>query len=71
MDYEIIIAERVRQLRELNAIEQKELAAALAISNTALNNYENGVRKFPVSLIPKIADYFGVTIDYLYGRSDK
>ena len=35
-----------------------------------LSRYENGEREASVSTLIRMADYFGVTIDYLVGRSD-
>ena len=71
MNYDKIIASKVRELRQKHNVDQKDLAEAIGITRTALGNYETGIRKFPIDLIPKIADYFGVTVDFLYGRSDK
>ncbi|MCG7383345.1 helix-turn-helix transcriptional regulator [Paenibacillus sp. ACRRY] len=71
MSYEEIVARNIRLLIEQNNVEQKELSAALGITPQSLSNYLSGTRKFPIGLIPVVADYFGVTIDHLYGRSDE
>ncbi|MDH2332451.1 helix-turn-helix domain-containing protein [Paenibacillus polymyxa] len=68
MSYEEIVASNVRRLIEQNKVEQKELAKALGTTPQSLNNYLSGTRKFPIGLIPPVADYFKVSIDFLYGR---
>lgn len=68
MSYEEIVARNVRHLIEQNNVEQKELSTALGITPQSLNNYLSGTRKFPIGLIPVVADYFNVSIDFLYGR---
>lgn len=68
MSYEEIVARVIRTLIEERGIEQKELARSIGITPQALTNYLSGTRKFPIGLIPQVADYFGVSIDYIYGR---
>jgi len=60
---------RIREIRELNSVKQVELANALQVSQGTLSNWERGAHDPDnVSLI-KLADYFGVTTDYLLGRT--
>jgi transcriptional regulator with XRE-family HTH domain len=61
-------AERLRHLREDINLNQSELAKLLNISRQSISNYENGAR-FPndEKLILRIAQFFGVSIDYLLG----
>ena len=54
--------EILTSLREERGIYQKELAAILKVSVGTVSNYENNIH-FP------LADYFGVTVDYLLGRT--
>lgn len=61
---------RIRELRQMNKIQQKELASVLEISPNTLSQYENGRREVPQKVLSAIADYFSVSIDYIYGRSD-
>lgn len=58
---------QLQQLRKEKGIKQETLAQYLGVSPQAVSKWENG--SYPEGdLLPKIADYFGVSIDYLYGR---
>ncbi len=59
---------RIRELRIQRGIQQKELAAILGIPANTYNQWENGKRQPDYQSLSKIADYFGVTTDYLLGR---
>jgi transcriptional regulator with XRE-family HTH domain len=50
-------------LRKKNRITQKELAAALHISQTSVSKYERGESEPDLEMIIKMSDFFGVTID--------
>ena len=60
---------RLRELRLKNNLSQLELSKKLNISNVTLSQYENGVRRPDINTISDFADFFGVTADYLLGRS--
>lgn len=60
----------ITKLRVDAKLTQKQLAAKLEISNTALSNYEIGVREPNLKLLVKIANAFNVTTDYLLGVSN-
>lgn len=61
---------RIRDLREDHDLKQKELAAYLSVDQSTYSDYENGRINVPVDMLIKIADYYGVSLDYLVGRSD-
>lgn len=62
---------RVRELREARGMQQKELAIDLHVSQPTISDWESG-RKVPSARsMQKIADYFGVSLDYLLGRNDE
>ncbi|MCI8619061.1 MAG: helix-turn-helix transcriptional regulator [Oscillospiraceae bacterium] len=63
-------AERIRLLRENKNISQKKLAEDLLIGQSTMSEYENGIKQPPLSVLIKIADYFGVSLDYLAGRTN-
>ena len=65
------LATRIRALRESAHLTQLEFAQILNISNSALSQYENGGRIPSDEIKTKIADYFGVSLDYLYGRTNQ
>ncbi|WP_237738175.1 helix-turn-helix domain-containing protein [Caldicellulosiruptor sp. F32] len=64
-----MFGKRLKELREERGLTQAELAKELGISVQNLSYYENG-REPKYELLIKIADYFGVTVDYLIGRSE-
>lgn len=63
------LGSRIRALREQSQLSQKEFAAKMNIANNTLSMYENDLRVPSDTIKSKIADYFGVTIDYLLGRA--
>lgn len=65
------IAQRVKLLRESMGISQLELAKKLKTTQSSVNRYENDQVNVPHDLLLKYADFFDVSLDYLYGRTDK
>lgn len=61
---------RFRELRRKKRMSQKQFAELLGISQTNYGRYETGTRQPDAELLIKIADQFGVSIDYLIGRCD-
>ncbi len=57
---------RLRKERRLN---QRTAAAALGISQALLSHYENGLREPGLSFVDAACRYYGVSADYLLGRS--
>lgn len=64
------IGEILAELRKERNLGQKELAAYLSLSTGTISNYENGVHFPDLHTLCKLADYFGVTTDYLLNRTD-
>lgn len=62
--------ERLRELREEKEWTQQELGAKLNLTNTTINRYENGYRQPDPETLNKLAEIFGVSTDYLLGRTD-
>lgn len=58
----------IRKLRNEKRVTQTEVAKNIGISYQALGLYENEKNKPDPDTLWKLADYFGVTIDYLLGR---
>lgn len=61
--------ERMRLLREERHLGQKEIAALLNVSVSAVGKYENEQRTPPPKTINQLADFFHVSTDYLLGRT--
>ncbi|WP_226001652.1 helix-turn-helix domain-containing protein [Paenibacillus sp. BJ-4] len=62
---------RIAELREHKGLKQEELAQSLGITRAALSHYEKNRRKPDFEILNKLADIFGVTIDYLVGRTSQ
>lgn len=67
----MFIYKRVRDLREDNDKTQKQIADMLNMQLTVYRRYECGERELPLWAAIKLADYYGVTLDYLVGRKAK
>jgi DNA-binding XRE family transcriptional regulator len=62
--------ERIRELREDKGLTKVALGKALGLSHTAIVNWENG-KKYPsIFTFLVIAEFFGVTIEYLVGMEN-
>ncbi|MEA4911160.1 MAG: helix-turn-helix transcriptional regulator [Oscillospiraceae bacterium] len=60
---------RIRDLREDADLTQEELVRLLQMHKTTYTNYEQGKRDPPFSFIIRLADFYGVSVDYIAGRS--
>ncbi|MGN0984079.1 MAG: helix-turn-helix domain-containing protein [Gemmiger sp.] len=56
-------------LRKERGITQKQAAQDLGISQAQLSHYEKGIRECGLAFVVQVADYYGVSCDYLLGRS--
>lgn len=62
--------ERLRELRLQMGKTQQEIAAMLCISSSAYSLYETGKRQLNYENMLALADYFDVSLDYLFGRTE-
>lgn len=69
MRYEMMKYENIRNLRIDNGLTQKKVAEYLNIKQNTYSQYEIGVLNYPVDVIVKLADFYGVSTDYLLGRT--
>ena len=60
---------RLRDLREGRDLTQKEVAAVLGIDQRVYSNYETGKREIPARLVIKLAELYGTSTDYIFGRT--
>lgn len=67
---EINIAKNITDLRKEKNITQEQLATELKISPQAVSKWETGTSQPDALTLPLIADYFNVSIDYLYYGND-
>ena len=63
--------ETLSALRREKNINQRTAAGDLGISQALLSHYENGAREPGLSFVCRACDYYGVSADYLLGRSDR
>lgn len=57
------------QLRQETHLSQAQLGSEIFVSGGTISNYETGFHYPDVEKLIKLAEYFGVSIDYLLGRS--
>ena len=62
---------RLRDLREDHDKTQQQIADILGTSQTMYARYERGANELPLRHLLTLADYYGVSVDYLLGRSDE
>lgn len=61
---------RIRDLREDHDLTQKEMAKQLNCSQQVYSNYELGQRDIPTDILIKLAQFYGVSTDYILGLSN-
>lgn len=66
-----ILAERLRLLRKEKGLRQEDMQEYLGISYNSYCRYEKGERDPNAPTIVIMADFFGVSADYLLGRKDE
>ena len=62
--------QRIRDLREDRDLTQADLARVLSCTQACYSNYENGRREIPSEVLGLLADFYGVSVDYLMGRTN-
>jgi transcriptional regulator with XRE-family HTH domain len=62
-------ATRLTEQRKARGLSQKQAAADLGVSQALLSHYENGIRECGLAFVVKAAEYYGVSCDYLLGRT--
>ena len=60
----------LRELRKIKGVTQKDVADTIGVSQVAYSYYELGKREPPFETLTALADYFGVSVDELLGRSN-
>ena len=61
---------RLRTLREGIGLSQSKFADLIGSTQSSINRYENGQATPTVELLRKYADYFDVSMDYIFARCD-
>ena len=66
----MIIGKRIKLLRIQKRLSQEELGNYLGVTKVSVCGYEKGKRVPNADNLEKLANFFGVSIDYLYGRAN-
>ncbi|MRN12398.1 XRE family transcriptional regulator [Akkermansia muciniphila] len=65
-----IIGERLKELRTGIQLSQTRIAKMFGTGQSSIFKYESGISTVPAEIMLQYADYFDVSMDYLYGRTD-
>ena len=65
------LPERMKALRKSRGLRQAAAGELIGLSYMSYRRYETGEREPSVSSLWKIADFYGVSVDYLIGRSEE
>jgi len=61
---------RIRDLREDSDLKQRQIAEVLNCDQSLYSKYEREERPLPLDYADKLAEFYGVSVDYLLGRTD-
>lgn len=61
---------RIKELREEKNLLQKDIADVIGVTPQAIGMYERGDRDLSTSTVIQLSQFFGVSSDYLLGKSD-
>lgn len=70
MRYNILKFENIRKLRIDRGLTQAQLAAVLNIRQNTYSQYEVATLNYPVDALLKLADFYGISVDKLLGRTE-
>lgn len=62
---------RIKDLREDNNKNQKEIATILGIQQNSYSQIENGINNLQIDHLIKLADFYNTSTDYLLGLTDE
>lgn len=66
-----IVGERIRALREGLDLSQSKISEFVGTTQSSINRYEKDVIDPPFTTLLWYADYFDVSLDYIFGRTDE
>ena len=67
----LTLNENIKKLRLAKGLNQVEFAKFLCVTKQCVSNWENDNVVPSIDMLCKIADFFGVSTDYLLGRSER
>ena len=69
--YEDGFANRLKKARKLSGFTQGEVGKELVLTQSRLSHYESGKREPDIETITQLADFYGVTTDWLIGKGER
>lgn len=63
--------ERIRELREDADLTQEKIDKLIQVPQRSYAYYESGQRMVPPHVLCALADFYGVSVDYILGRTNK
>lgn len=67
----IEVAQRLKSLREGVSLSQAKIAALMGATQASINRYENAQSSPPLKVLLWYADFFDVSMDYIFARTDE
>ena len=71
MRTEILKYGRIRDMRMDCGYTQAQIAEFLHVSQNTYCQYEIGTTRYPLDVVVKLAEFYGVSVDYLVGLTDR
>lgn len=68
---EILKYERIRNIRIDRDMTQAQVAEVVKVKQNTYCQYETGVLNYPLDVVIKLAEFYGVSVDYLVGLTDE
>lgn len=66
-----IFSDRLKECRKKTGVSQEDAAKCLEIAYSTYRRYEQGGTEPTISEAARMAEFFGVSLDYLTGRKDE
>ena len=70
MKYEVLLYQRIRNLRQGRGLTQADIAKVLNVRQNTYSQYEIGAIKYPLDVLIKLAQFYETSIDYLLELTD-
>ena len=66
-----MVGEQLKELRQIAGMLQTQIGELLGLTQASIQRYENNKAEAPYKVLLWYADYFDVSLDWIYGRCDK
>lgn len=68
---EILKYERIRNTRIDRDMTQAQVAEIIKVKQNTYCQYETGILNYPLDVVVRLAEFYGVSVDYLVGLTDQ